>query len=298
MVTEATQAFHKNSAKAFTEIGETGSVISGYIQRRPTATPDLLVAQLPLPKIPAFMATDLPFRSSWLKALMLLLGPGNLRPSDESRKSVARFGLAYMPHPNSPNTLTAIIADCPLWSPKLINTTRLPIRTMATLLATSTEDRDPTPHRNLETEMRMCLTARPVTAGTLRSMDTEYREGLKVQRHQQMQKAKTLEAIRTKEEIKLVAKAASLNLSVEQYLTKTRKAEGMSSPEKRPKKAKGNDVDDGTPSLWPQAVTPPPEPSPEGTPISRSSRGTGSNRPMPGGQGKEPKVKDAEDTAS
>ena len=137
--------------------------------------------------VPALMATNLPSRSTWLKALMLLLGPGKLRPIDESRESLARLGLAYMPHPNRTpeeiyNTLTAIIVDCSRWCPRLINTTLIPIKTMATRLATSTEDRDPTPHRNHETEMRMWLTARPVTTETLRSMDAEYLEALKLPR--------------------------------------------------------------------------------------------------------------------
>ena len=51
---------------------------------------------------------------------------------------------------------------------------------MATRLTTSMEDRDPKPHCNLGTEMRMQFTAIPVTAETLRSMDAEYLEGLKV----------------------------------------------------------------------------------------------------------------------
>ena len=157
--------------------------------------------------VPAFMATDLRFISSWLRALMLLLGPGNLRPIDNSGESLARLGLPYMPHPDRTpekmvNTLTAIIADCPRWSPKLINKSRFPINTMATRLATSMEDRDPTPHRNLKNEMRLWPTARPVTTETLRSMDAEYLEG------QQKQKGKKLEAIGTKEEAKLVTKAA------------------------------------------------------------------------------------------
>ena len=50
--------------------------------------------------VPAFMETDLPFRSSRLNALMLPLGPGNLTSIDESRESLARLGLAYMPHHN------------------------------------------------------------------------------------------------------------------------------------------------------------------------------------------------------
>ena len=40
-----------NSAKPFTEIAETGSVTSGNMQHRPTMTPDLLVAQLPLRRV-------------------------------------------------------------------------------------------------------------------------------------------------------------------------------------------------------------------------------------------------------
>ena len=71
--------------------------------------------------VPAFIATDLPFRTFLLKALMLLLGPGSRRPIDESKESLARPGPAYMPHANRTpediyNTLTAIIADCPCWS--------------------------------------------------------------------------------------------------------------------------------------------------------------------------------------
>ena len=97
----------------------------------------------------------------------------------------------------------------------------------------------------------MWLTARPVTTETLRSMDAEYLGGLKMQRHQQKQKAQKLEIIVTNVEAKLVARAASLNLSVEQYVTKKRKAEGISSPKKGPNKAKGNDVDDPTPSPSP-----------------------------------------------
>ena len=104
--------------------------------------------------------------------------------------------------------------------------------------------------------------------------------------------------IRTKEEAKLVAKTASLNLSVEQYMTKKRKAEGISSPTKSPKKAKDNDVDDATPSSRPHAVTRTTQPSSEGTPISRSSSGMESNKPVPAGEGREAEVKDAEGTAS
>ena len=55
------------------------------------------------------------------------------------------------------------------------------------------EDRDPTPHRDLETKIRMCFTARRVTREMLRSMDAEYLEGLKVHRYQQKQKSKKLE---------------------------------------------------------------------------------------------------------
>ena len=40
-----------NSAKSFTEVGETGSVTCGNMEHRPSRTPDLLVAQLPLPKV-------------------------------------------------------------------------------------------------------------------------------------------------------------------------------------------------------------------------------------------------------
>ena len=199
--------------------------------------------------IPAFMATDLLFRSSWLKALMLLLIPGNHRPIDESRESLARLSLAYMRQPNRTpeeiyNTLTAIIADCPRWSPKLINTTHIPLKTIATRLASSMEHRNPTPHRNLESEMRLWLTARPVTAETLRSLDADYPEGLKVQRHQQMQKGKKLGAIWTKGEAQLVAKAALPNLSVDHYVTKKRKAKGISRAKRGPNKAKGNDADE------------------------------------------------------
>ena len=53
--------------------------------------------------VSAFMATVLLFRSSWLKALLLLLGLGNLRPINENRESVARLSLAYMPHPQNPD---------------------------------------------------------------------------------------------------------------------------------------------------------------------------------------------------
>ena len=125
---------------------------------------------------------------------------------------------------------------------------------METRLTTIMEDRDPTPHRNLETEMQMWLTARPVTTKTLQSMDAEYLKGLKVERHQQKQKSEKLGAITT-EEAKLVGRAASLNLSVEQYVTKKLKAEGISSPKESPKNAKGNDMDDATPGPRPQAVT-------------------------------------------
>ena len=45
-------------------------------------------------------------------------------------------------------------------------------------------------------------------------------------------------------------------------------------------------------------VTPPAQPSREGSPISRSSSGTGSNKPVPAGKGKEAEVKDTEGTAS
>ena len=55
--------------------------------------------------------------------------------------------------------------------------------------------------------IRMLYTAKPVTTETPRSMDADYMGGLKVQRHQQMQIAKNVEAVRTKEEAKLVAKA-------------------------------------------------------------------------------------------
>ena len=44
------------SAKCFTEIGETGSVTSGNLQHRTTTIPDLIVAQLPLPKVHRFCA--------------------------------------------------------------------------------------------------------------------------------------------------------------------------------------------------------------------------------------------------
>ena len=63
--------------------------------------------------------------------LMQPQGPGNLRPIDGSRESLARLGLEYLLHPNRTpaeiyNTLTGIIADCSRWSRKLINTTCLP----------------------------------------------------------------------------------------------------------------------------------------------------------------------------
>ena len=95
----------------------------------------------------------------------------------------------------------------------------------------------------------------------------------------------------------MVAKAASLNLSVEQYVTKKRKAEGISSPKKSPKKAKGNDMEDATPSPTPHAVTQPAQPSREGTPISRSSSRTGSSKPVPANK-PVAEVKDAVCTAS
>ena len=47
-----------------------------------------------------------------------------------------------------------------------------------------------------------------MTTETLCSIDAEYLEALKVQRHQHKLKAEKLEAIRTKEEAKLVPKAA------------------------------------------------------------------------------------------
>ena len=81
-------------------------------------------------------------------------------------------------------------------------------------------------------------------------------------------------------------------------MTKKRKAEGISSPKKSSKKAKGNDVDDATPSPRRQAVTSPAQPSREGTPVRRSSSVTGSNKPVPAGRGKEAEVKDAEGTAN
>ena len=117
---------------------------------------------------PAFMATDLPFASSWMKALVLPLGPGNLSPVDECTESLGGLSLAYRRHPNRTpeeiySTLTAILADCPRCSPKLINMTSIPIKTMVIRSAPSMEDRHHTPHRNLETKMRMWLTARPVT---------------------------------------------------------------------------------------------------------------------------------------
>ena len=146
--------------------------------------------------------------------------------------------------------------------------TRISIKTMATHLASSMENRNPTPHRNLESKMRTWQTARSVTTEVLRSMDAEYLEGLKVRRHEQKQKTKKLEAIRTKEEAKLVAKAAVLNLSVDQCVTTKRKGKGISSSKKCPKKAKGNDADSlmaATPSPRFHAVTSPAQPSREST---------------------------------
>ena len=92
--------------------------------------------------VPAFMAPHLRFRSCWLKVVMLLLGPGSLRPISETMERLARLNVANIPHLNRTSediyhALTAITADCPRWSPKLINTTRIPINTMATRSASS-----------------------------------------------------------------------------------------------------------------------------------------------------------------
>ena len=95
----------------------------------------------------------------------------------------------------------------------------------------------------------------------------------------------------------MVAKAATLNLSVEQYPTKKQKAEGISSRKKSPKKAKGNHAEDVIPSARPQAVTLSAKPSRGRTSISRSSSGTGSNEPVSTGR-KKNEVIDGEVTAS
>ena len=115
--------------------------------------------------------------------------------------------------------------------------------------------------------------------------------------HHQKQKVKKPEAIWTKEETKLVAVAASIDLSLEQYVTNKRKVEGISSPRNSPKMANVKDADDATPNPRPDAVTPPEPPSPERTPISRCSSGKGSSKPVSRGEGKEAQVKDAEGTA-
>ena len=151
--------------------------------------------------------------------------------------------------------MTAITADCPRWSPKFINTTCIPIKTMATCWPPVWRTAIPHHTGTSSEKMRIWLTARPVTTGALRSMHAESLEGLKVQMHQQKQKTKKLEAIKRKEEAKLFAKAASLNLSTQQYVIKKRKAEGISSPKKSPKKAKRKDFDDAAQSPRAHTVT-------------------------------------------
>ena len=113
--------------------------------------------------VPLFMATDTPFWS-WLKAVMLMLRLGNLPCIDKNGDSVARLGLAYMPHSNRTlediyNALGAIITDCPRWSPKLIDTVGIPITTMPMRLASAMDDRDPTSQRKVEIAMKMWCTA-------------------------------------------------------------------------------------------------------------------------------------------
>ena len=91
-------------------------------------------------------------------------------------------------------------------------------------------------------------------------------------------------AFQHKEEAKLVARVAALNLMIEGYVTRKRKAERISIPKKTPiKKAKGNDPDDmGPPNHRPKGQAPLPSLEPpagdsslqQATSKSRSTEGS------------------------